>query len=238
MRRISGSAASAAAAPSRLLRPSTRMVARCAISSACVGVLLHHGDRDAVAVDRLDGGEQRLGGDRRQPGRGLVEQQQHRLHHQRHRHREHLTLAAGQRARRAAAALGQHRESARTPRRYAGASRQDRASRPSPGFRAPTAWRKMFCSCGTKATPRRLDLARRQTHGSASPRSVMLPCSGCSSPAMVFSSVDLPAPFGPMMATISLVLDRQMHALEDLVAAAIAGDDVADHQQAHRRRPI
>ena len=54
---------------------------------------------------------------------------------------------------------------------------------------------------------------------------------------MVFSSVDLPAPFGPMMATISPSLDRKVRALQDLVVAPVPGDDVPRSQQAHRRRP-
>jgi hypothetical protein len=54
--------------------------------------------------------EEPLRGERRQAGRRLVEQQQARVDHQRHRHREHLPLAAGERARLHAPALGEHRE--------------------------------------------------------------------------------------------------------------------------------
>ena len=61
---------------------------------------------------------------------------------------------------------------------------------------------KMFCSCGTKATPRR-DTSRGDKPCIGSPRNRMLPWDGCSRPAMVFNRVDLPAPFGPMMAMIS-----------------------------------
>src|SRR5260221_9130766 len=52
--------------------------------------LLDHGDGDSAAVDGDDRGKQRLGRDRRETGRGLVEKQQRRLDHQRHRHREDL----------------------------------------------------------------------------------------------------------------------------------------------------
>ena len=64
----------AAASPSRLLRPSTRIVARCAISRASAAIPLHHGDGDALAVDRADGGEQFFRRDRRQSGGRFVEQ--------------------------------------------------------------------------------------------------------------------------------------------------------------------
>src|SRR5471032_1742514 len=62
-------------------------------------VLLDHGDGDAVAIDRDDGGEQRLGSDRRETGGGLVEQKQRGLDHQRHRHGKNLALTTAQRAR-------------------------------------------------------------------------------------------------------------------------------------------
>ena len=42
---------------------------------------------------------------------------------------------------------------------------------------------------------------------------------------MVFSSVDLPAPLGPMIATISPSATVEIDALQDLVARAVAGDD-------------
>ena len=53
--------------------------------------------------DRLDEG-------RREPGRGLVEQQHLWVGHQRARHRDHLALPAAHRARRLAAALAEPRE--------------------------------------------------------------------------------------------------------------------------------
>ena len=74
IRRISGSARSAAASPSRLLRPSTRIVARCAISSAsaafCSTMAMAMPSR---LISRMVA-EQLLRRDRRQPGGGFVEQ--------------------------------------------------------------------------------------------------------------------------------------------------------------------
>ena len=95
----------------------------------------------------------------------------------------------------------------------------------------------MFCSCGTNAMPRRL-ISRGGNAWIGSPRSVMLPCEGCSSPAMVFSSVDLPAPFGPMMATISPSSTVRLCALQDLVVAPIPGDDVAAQPAGSRRHHL
>ena len=45
------------------------------------------------------------------------------------------------------------------------------------------------------------------------PSSLTLPAFGCSSPAMALSSVDLPAPLGPMMPTISPACDDEIDAL-------------------------
>ncbi len=63
-----------------------------------LGVLLDQQDRDAFARDLQHRFEDLLHHQRREPHRRLVEQQQLRLRHQRARHREHLLLAAGQRA--------------------------------------------------------------------------------------------------------------------------------------------
>jgi hypothetical protein len=62
-------------------------------------VLLHHDDRHAGPVDVLDLLEDRLDECRRQPGRGLVQQQHPRVGHQCSSHRHHLALAAAHRPR-------------------------------------------------------------------------------------------------------------------------------------------
>ena len=59
---------------------------------------------------------------------------------------------------------------------------------------------KMLASCGTKAMPRRAR-SRAGTPSSVSPSRLRAPNFSGSSPAIAFSRVDLPAPFGPTMAT-------------------------------------
>ena len=56
---------------------------------------------------------------------------------------------------------------------------------------------------------------------------------------MTLSSVDLPAPLGPMtLDDLAAARRVEVHALEDLVGGAVAGDDALDAQEAHRRRPM
>ena len=54
---------------------------------------------------------------------------------------------------------------------------------------------------------------------------------------MTLSSVDLPAPFGPMMQTISPAPTREVDALEDLVGRAVAGDDAGSAVSSAISRP-
>src|SRR5215212_3931554 len=62
-------------------------------------ILLDKEYRDALgAVEFTDGGENLLDDQRRKPERGLIEQQQAGARHQCARDREHLLLAAGERA--------------------------------------------------------------------------------------------------------------------------------------------
>src|SRR5688572_18035022 len=75
-----------------------------------VRVLLHEEDRGAVAVQLGDGAEDLLHHERREPERGFVHEEQARARHERAPHREHLLLAAGERARLLRGALLQSRE--------------------------------------------------------------------------------------------------------------------------------
>lgn len=59
-----------------------------------------------------------------------------------------------------------------------------------------------FSVCGTKPTPRETSLSARRFVMSC-PLSVSLPEWMCTRPNSDLSNVDLPAPFGPMMPTIS-----------------------------------
>ncbi len=159
-----------------------------------------------------------------------------RLDHERHRHRQHLPLAPGERSRRAATTFRKHGKAREhridPPARDCGISQP-----PISRFSRTDKVAKIFCSCGTKAMPRRLT-SRGLRWWIGSPRRVMLPRVGCSRPAMVFSSVDFPAPFGPMIATISFELDGELRALQNLIVATVARDDIARLQKAHRRRPM
>ena len=70
-------------------------------------VLLDQHDGDALRVDLLQPGEDLRHDLRRQTGTGLVEDQHRRLDDQRARHRQHLPLAARQRAGPARGAFGE-----------------------------------------------------------------------------------------------------------------------------------
>ena len=107
-----------------------------------VRVLLHHRHRGTgpawMARDRPSNSASAANGDR--PGGRLVQQQQPRVHHQRHRHCQHLPLPAGQGARGLAPLPGQHGEALpAAPSTRPGTARRGAArSRPSPGSPAPS----------------------------------------------------------------------------------------------------
>ena len=56
--------------------------------------------------------------------------------------------------------------------------------------------------CGTKLSPRRVSRSGRMPVTSSPPKRTLPPCR-VTSPYTALSRVDLPAPFGPMIATIS-----------------------------------
>src|SRR2546425_3882898 len=70
-------------------------------------ILFHEKDAESPSVDLANAVEDEALERRREARRRLVEKEQTRLHHQGHRHREHLSLAARQRPRPGAAPLGQ-----------------------------------------------------------------------------------------------------------------------------------
>jgi len=101
-------------------------------------VLLDEQDRDAVLVDAPNHPEDLAREDRRQPERGLVEEQQPRPRHQRAADREHLLLAAREGAGDLRLPIAEHGEEAKKPtpaaRRSATAPR---CARRRAGFREP-----------------------------------------------------------------------------------------------------
>ena len=137
---------------------------------------------------------------RREPERRLVEHDDVRLDDLRARHGEHLLLAAGQRAGMLAGALAQDREllEHRLDARFQLAACRAARSRPCAGSRARVIFGNSARSCGTKQMPfRRIWSGRRPSM--RSPLKRISPSRIGSRPAIAFSSVDLPAPFGPMM---------------------------------------
>ena len=74
------------------------------------GVLLHQHDGHAGLVDFPQSLKNRLDQQRRQAKARFVQQQDARVSHQRPANRQHLLLAAAQRAGQLLAPLGQHRE--------------------------------------------------------------------------------------------------------------------------------
>ena len=85
-----------------------------------MGVLLDQRDRDALGLEPADDAEDLLDDHRRQAERGLVDQQDARLAHHAAAHRDHLRLAARERAGQLGAALLQAREQARRRARDCG----------------------------------------------------------------------------------------------------------------------
>ena len=75
-----------------------------------VGVLLDEENGGAVGIDLLDDGENLLDDDRREAEGRLIKQEQRRAGHDRAGNRQHLLFAAGQRAARLVAALGEDGE--------------------------------------------------------------------------------------------------------------------------------
>ena len=156
---------------------------------------------------------------RRQPDRGLVDQQQPRRRHQRARDREHLLLAARQRAGELAPALLQHREGLVAEREVL----RDRAARrrrnaPSSRFSSTVSFGNSRRPSGTSATPRLtissvrelrqiVRLCRRAR--ARSRRASAAPC-----PSTHFISVLLPLPLVPSSATVSPGLDVERHAVQ------------------------
>ena len=166
--------------------------------------------RGAVAVELGDDAEDLLDHERREAERGLVHQQEARPRHQRARDREHLLLAAGQRAGELLAALLAGAGSARTCARCRRRSRpcrcadrrrrRDSRARSSAGTRA-----------GSPARARRR--ARRSARGvgrrAPRRRSGSSRAAGCRMPAIVIISVVLPAPFGPSRQVMPPALDAR-----------------------------
>src|SRR3954470_1367571 len=98
------------AGPLEAVAPEVEHVAAVGHRERAACVLLDHEDRHARLVDLADLVEDRVHEERRQPGRGLVQQEQIGLGDERARHRQHLPLPARQRPRALPPALAQARK--------------------------------------------------------------------------------------------------------------------------------
>ena len=168
-----------------------------------LGVLLDHQDGRALAVDGEDRVEHDLHHARVEAERRLVDHQQARMQQLGDGHLEDLLLAARQRAGGVTALAGQHRE--------AGQQRLDVLAHARVAAQVGAhlevllhAHRRESCSVPAGRSRRRA-AAPPSTAGRRSPRrrSGCVPWRGVTMPNTVRSSVDLPAPFAPMMQTIS-----------------------------------
>ena len=220
-----GSSARPAAVPSWRSWPSTRITARSAMASAAFTFC---STRTMVTPWPLISFScaKNLGDDlRRQAGRRLVEDQHRRLDDQRARHRQHLPLAARQRAgapRRPLGEIGEH-----------GVEIGDAPARacPSAGCRprrSRLSWidsvAKMFSVCGTKARPCRIFSCAGTAVMSTSPSDIVPEWTG-TSPAIALTKVDLPAPFGPEHDDQFAGAHREIDAAHDRQVALVAGDE-------------
>ena len=171
-----------------------------------VDVLLDEQDRRPLVAQAGEELEDLVDDDRRQPERRLVEQEQPRARHQRPADREHLLLAAGERARRLpqplAAGPGTGRARAPAPRSAAARSRCGPRAEPQVvGHRKPRE--------DAPALRREREAPRRTIRSGGQPL-IRSPSEArparrrpARGPTTAFRKHDLPAPFAPSRATIS-----------------------------------
>ena len=154
-----------------------------------------------------------------EPGGRLVEQHEARLGRERAGDAEPALVAVCERAgRRVGVAVRPSRSSSSRPARAPRAARRRRRARRPRRSRAPRArgTRGVLERPREPARPRRC-AGQRVTF---LPSSSTAPCVGRSKPLRTFTSVDLPAPFGPIRPTISRAtqlerdLAERLHALE------------------------
>jgi hypothetical protein len=154
--RTSGLASSSAPVPERMICAVLQHVAAMRRAQGVVGVLLDEQDGHAVvAVELADDLEDLLDVERRQAERGLVEQQQLRPAHQRAGDRQHLLLAARQRAGALLAALFRIGKSANMRLRSTASSSGRPCTAPICRFSITVMRGKMRRPSGTSAMPRR-----------------------------------------------------------------------------------
>ena len=187
MRPFSSTYAAVRELRARARRSARRAGSSCPSRLICAEVLedlLHHHRREAEAR--------------------LVQHEEARPRHEPAADRAHLLLAAGQRARELARALGEPREEREhaLERLAAPRARVARRRRPARGSRARSWWERAGGPPGTWAMPRATTRAG-ESPSIRAPSSAIVPRRSGTSPEIARSVVVLPAPLPPMSATIS-----------------------------------
>ena len=173
---------------------------------------------------------------RRQSGARLVEQQHRRLHHQRPAHRDHLALAAGQRPGPLVAPVaqrGEQRRSTKSKRRLEvlGALVDAHLQVLLDGQR-----REHVVGLRHEADPLGDQRVGALVGDVVALEAARVPEPILTRPNIALSSVDLPAPLGPMMPTSSPRRAVQVGAVEDVDAGHVAGDELARRSSDGRPR--
>ena len=197
-----------------------------------VDALLHQHDRHAVVGHPPNDRQQLADDDRCEAQRQLVDQQHLRAHHEAHREREHLLLAARHVRRRRVESAGEHREDLQHlggGRRNTRAGRADWSSRrvrgsPERVSEPNTPWPPGIWTMPSAA------ISFGGAWVMSRPSSTMAPRSASTMPLIAFSRVDLPAPFVPRSATTSPSSRCEVDAVEH-GPVVVAGLDAAQQQQ-------
>ena len=153
--------------------------------------------------------------DGRQPFRGLVEQQERRVGHERASDRQHLLLAAGELVAHVGAPLpqaGKHRVDAREAVHKPGRATAVR-------FSSTVSERKMLRSCGTQPTPAACARASGGSRVTSRPPRRTLPARRRVTPTIELSSVVLPIAVAPKHSERLAHLQRQRDTPASTVAA-------------------
>ena len=208
-------------------------VAAVADLQAATRVLLDHDHGDAGPVDLAGADEGLVLAHRRQPGGRLVEQQHARAPSSaRAPSRRDCRSPPERPPARWRAALAEHREQVvhrLEPLRRACFGRRNR---PICRFSSMVSEGKTLFVCGTKPTPACTSLLALWLVMSSPFERAPCPERTGTRPNSAFSSVDLPAPFGPMMPTSSPGYAVQVAAVQDVDARQVARDRGAARRRA------
>ena len=197
-------------------------------------ILLHHGDGDALAVDLADGGEQllppRSATVRRKVRRAIAAPAAPSVPWPWPAPAAVRPTASARRDGASRPAWG----SGRTPRRRRAAAWAGSMNPPISRFSRTESVGKTLASCGTKATPRRA-ISRGDSVCIGASRRRIVPRGRTQQAGDRLQQRGLAGAIGADDGDDFSLVHRERHALQDLVAAAIAGNEVARGQQGLRR---